>query len=113
MCLDFQPQRNTLFAWRRTRDIYNEVRRLLWGECNVEILFRLIFRPKINFKAEQLGCLPFHLPSKTPERFVMLAKAKLQLGTPLKFQLHQSVTLEAHTESGYYPHDGLLRRDAV
>jgi hypothetical protein len=82
-------------------------------ECNAEILFRLIFRPKINFKAEQLGCLPFHIPSRTPEKFVMFPNAKLQLETTLKYQLHLSVKLEAHTEGGYYSHDGLLRRDAV
>jgi hypothetical protein len=82
-------------------------------ECNAGILFRLIFRPKINFKAEQLRCLPLHLPPKTPGRFVMFAIAKLQVGTLFKFQLQLSVLPEIHMAGGYHSHGGLLRCGAV
>jgi hypothetical protein len=55
----------------------------------------------MNVKAERLRCLPFRLPFKTPERFVMFANAKLRLGAPFKFQLQLSVMLEVHVEGAY------------
>jgi hypothetical protein len=48
-------------------------------QLSFEILFRLIFHPKMNFKGDRLRCFRLHLCFKTPAGFVMFVRAILRL----------------------------------